>query len=105
MLDGFDDRTGYAQCIFAFTPSKDVEPIIFEGRTHGSIVAARAGTGPLFGWDPIFEPIAADQPDGAASSPQTYAEMDKDHKNSISHRYRSLDLLRKHILEKYEIGN
>ena len=104
MLDGFDDRTAYAQCIFAFTPSKDVEPIVFEGRTHGQIVAARVGTGHLFGWDPIFEPCQEDQAKDAAS-PQTYAEMDKDHKNAISHRYRSLDLLRKHILDTYDIGN
>lgn len=105
MLDGFDDRTAYAQCIFAFTPSKDVEPIIFEGRTNGRIVAARAGTGPLFGWDPIFEPCTEDQPQEAKESPQTYAEMDKDHKNAISHRYRSLDLLRKHVIDKYDLGN
>jgi inosine triphosphate pyrophosphatase len=103
MLDGFDDRTAYAQCIFAFTTSPDVEPIIFEGRTHGSVVTARAGTGPLFGWDPIFEPCAADQAAGVAA-PQTYAEMDKDHKNKISHRYRSLDALRTHILEHFDLS-
>lgn len=104
MLDGFDDRTAYAQCIFAFTPSPDVEPIIFDGRTYGSIVTARAGTGPLFGWDPIFEPSQADQVPGL-TSPQTYAEMDKNHKNSISHRYRSLDKLRTHIIDKYDLSN
>ena len=36
---------------------------------------------PDFGWDPVF------QPDGFT---ETYAEMDKAVKNSISHRYRSL---------------
>jgi inosine triphosphate pyrophosphatase len=50
-------------------------PMTFVGRTEGRIVPAR---GPLdFGWDPIFEPSGFDQ---------TYAEMDKVTKNSISHR-------------------
>lgn len=102
MLDGFDDRSAYAQCIFAFTPGGGVEPIVFEGRTNGTIVAARAGTGPLFGWDPIFEPSAADQLPGV-SSPQTYAEMDKTHKNSISHRFRSLNALREYLLAHYDL--
>ena len=53
----------------------DAEPITFVGRTEGSIVPAR---GPAdFGWDPVF------QPDGFDT---TYAEMDKDIKNTISHR-------------------
>lgn len=63
---------------------------MFEGRTDGRIVPAR---GPRnFGWDPIFEPEGFSQ---------TYAEMDKDTKNAISHRYRALDKLRAYLLEKY----
>jgi inosine triphosphate pyrophosphatase len=54
----------------------DAEPITFAGRTDGKIVTAR---GPAdFGWDPVF------QPDGFDT---TYAEMDKDLKNTISHRW------------------
>ncbi|MEW5305667.1 MAG: hypothetical protein WDW38_008152 [Sanguina aurantia] len=83
MLVGFEDKSGYAQCIFAYTPGPDVEPVVFVGRTDGAIVAARGPSD--FGWDPIFE---------AAGFGQTYAEMDKDIKNSISHRYRALDKLR-----------
>jgi inosine triphosphate pyrophosphatase len=87
MLVGFDDKSAYAQCIFSFTPSPSVEPICFVGRTHGKIVAAR---GPLdFGWDPIFEP------DGFEG---TYAELDKSVKNTISHRYRSLEKVREYII-------
>lgn len=64
---------------------------MFEGRTDGRIVPAR---GPRnFGWDPIFEPEGYSQ---------TYAEMDKDTKNSISHRYRALDKLRAHLLKVYD---
>ncbi|EFJ42082.1 hypothetical protein VOLCADRAFT_110025 [Volvox carteri f. nagariensis] len=86
MLAGFDDKTAYAQCIFAYTTGPEVEPIVFVGRTPGRIVAARGP--PDFGWDPIFEPEGFET---------TYAEMDKETKNKISHRYRSLDLLRSHL--------
>lgn len=48
---------------------------MFVGRTEGRIVAARGPTS--FGWDPIF------QPDGFE---ETYAQMDKTIKNTISHR-------------------
>jgi inosine triphosphate pyrophosphatase len=53
----------------------DTEPVTFVGRTDGSIVAARGPSD--FGWDPIF------LPDGFSD---TYAEMDKQLKNTISHR-------------------
>lgn len=80
MLDGFDDRTAYAQTVFAFTTGPGKEVHVFEGRTDGNIVPARGPTD--FGWDPIFEPL-----EGGG---QTYAEMTKAAKNSISHRGRSL---------------
>ncbi|WIA19441.1 hypothetical protein OEZ86_005779 [Tetradesmus obliquus] len=87
MLAGFDDKSAYAQCIFAYSPGPDAEPITFVGRTEGAIVPAR---GPAdFGWDPVF------QPDGFR---ETYAEMDKGVKNTISHRYRALDKLRAHLV-------
>ena len=38
-----------------------------------------------FGWDPIFEPAGRDL---------TYAQMDKDDKNEISHRGRALGMLK-----------
>lgn len=87
LLVGFDDRTAYAQCIFAYTPGPEVEPLVFVGRTPGRIVPARGP--PDFGWDPIFEPDGFER---------TYAELDKDIKNTISHRYRALDQLRTHLL-------
>lgn len=86
MLAGFDDKTAYAQCIFAYTPGPDTEPLVFVGRTPGRIVPAR---GPAdFGWDPVFLPNGFDH---------TYAEMDKAVKNTISHRYRALDKLRAYL--------
>jgi inosine triphosphate pyrophosphatase len=87
MLVGFEDKSAYAQCTFAYTPGPGVEPIIFVGKTEGRIVPAR-GPGD-FGWDPIF------QPDGFE---ETYAEMNPEIKNTISHRYRALDGLRKYLI-------
>eukprot|EP00980_Cylindrotheca_fusiformis_P021358 scaffold8240_cov133-Cylindrotheca_fusiformis.AAC.3 len=88
MLDGFDDRSGYAQTIVAYSPGPDGEVEVFEGRTDGKIVQPR---GPLdFGWDPIFEP---DEGEG-----KTYAEMSKEAKNAISHRGRSFKKLRKYLV-------
>ena len=46
------------------------------GRTPGQIVQPKGQT--TFGWDPVF------LPDGYN---QTYAELDKKVKNTISHRY------------------
>ena len=43
MLAGFDDKSAYAQCIFAFHSGKEGDDVItFVGRTEGSIVPARA---------------------------------------------------------------
>ncbi|KAJ3179560.1 nucleoside triphosphate pyrophosphohydrolase ham1 [Geranomyces variabilis] len=78
MLVGFDDKSADAVCTFAYCePGK--EPVVFEGRTRGKIVPARGPT--TFGWDAVFQP---------AGFEETYAEMDKDIKNTISHRYLSL---------------
>ena len=88
MLADFADKSAYAQCIFAFSEGPHDEPHVFVGRTPGSIVPAR---GPHdFGWDPVF------QPDGHA---HTYAEMPKEVKNTISHRYHSVAALRAYLVE------
>ena len=49
---------------------------MFVGRTEGRVVPARGGGS--FGWDPIFLPDGFDT---------TFAEMDKQLKNTISHRH------------------
>lgn len=86
MLHGWDDKSGYALCTFAYG-SRDGEISLFKGKTDGTIVPPR---GPRdFGWDPCFQPIGYDQ---------TYAEMDKSEKNKISHRAKALAELRLHLL-------
>ena len=64
LLAAYDDKSAYAQCIFAFAKSKHDEPVLFYGKTNGIITPARGPTD--FGWDPVF------QPDGYS---ETYAEM------------------------------
>lgn len=90
MLAGFEDKTAYALCTFAYSSGEPgAEPLIFAGRTAGKVVQPRAIPGkPAFGWDAIFEPEGFDR---------TYAEMDKETKNSISHRYKALMLVKQHL--------
>eukprot|EP00825_Cyclidium_porcatum_P023508 TRINITY_DN2589_c0_g1_i1.p1 TRINITY_DN2589_c0_g1~~TRINITY_DN2589_c0_g1_i1.p1 ORF type:complete len:190 (+),score=37.41 TRINITY_DN2589_c0_g1_i1:125-694(+) len=90
MLDGFEDKTAYAQCIISYMSEELKEPILFIGRTPGKIVQPRQKEGQTFGWDPIF------QPDGKT---QTYAEMEKSEKNLISHRYRAIEQMLKHFVK------
>jgi inosine triphosphate pyrophosphatase len=92
LLHGYDNKGAVATCTFAYCPwplEKDIEskcdftlesPVldrinVFTGAIHGQIVSPRGGR--QFGWDCVF------QPDGYT---QTYGEMTKDLKNSISHR-------------------
>jgi inosine triphosphate pyrophosphatase len=49
----------------------------------GDIVSARGPA--LFGWDPVFQPKGWEK---------TYAEMTKEEKNQLSHRYKAVDKLR-----------
>ncbi|XP_059620537.1 inosine triphosphate pyrophosphatase [Phlebotomus argentipes] len=87
MLEGFKDYSAEAVCTFAFTEGENEKVHLFYGRTPGTIVSPR---GPRdFGWDPCFQPTGYTE---------TYAEMDKKVKNSISHRYRAVDNFRDFIL-------
>ncbi|XP_009377451.2 inosine triphosphate pyrophosphatase [Pyrus x bretschneideri] len=88
LLMAYEDKSAYALCSFSFTTGPSVEPITFLGKTPGRIVPARGPTD--FGWDPVF------QPDGYE---QTYAEMPKEEKNKISHRFRALALVKSHFAE------
>ncbi|CAN6725822.1 unnamed protein product [Malus baccata var. baccata] len=88
LLMAYEDKSAYALCSFSFTTGPSVEPLTFLGKTPGRIVPARGPTD--FGWDPVF------QPDGYE---QTYAEMPKEEKNKISHRFRALALVKSHFAE------
>ncbi|XP_017975043.1 PREDICTED: inosine triphosphate pyrophosphatase isoform X2 [Theobroma cacao] len=88
LLMAYEDKSAYALCAFSFALGPDVEPITFLGETPGKIVPARGPND--FGWDPIFQPDGYDQ---------TYAEMPKEEKNKISHRYRALAMVKSHFAE------
>jgi len=83
MLEGFENKTIEAVATFAYSEGPGHEPILFQGRTEGKLVPARGPT--TFGWDPAFEY----PPFG-----QTYAEMEKEVKNKISHRGKALEKLK-----------
>ncbi|PWY98590.1 putative HAM1-protein [Testicularia cyperi] len=89
MLDGFDDRTASAICTFAYSPGPGQEVLIFEGKTEGKIVPPRGPT--AFGWDPILE---------VTGTGLTYAEMESNQKNSLSHRYKALAALQAYLSSK-----
>ena len=81
LLAGFDDKTAYAMTVVAYSPGPGQTPAVFCGKTSGKIVMPRGRLD--FGWDPIFQPE-----DGAGD--KTYGEMEKQEKDSISHRSRAL---------------
>ena len=99
MLVGFEDKSAYALTVIAYSGGGENDNIeIFEGRTEGLIVPPR---GPLdFGWDPIFEPTEGGQDGLPGGSGETYAEMNKDQKNAISHRGKAFAKLRTFLRNK-----
>jgi XTP/dITP diphosphohydrolase len=96
-----ENRTARFRCVLALVPviPKRMENAssvcfagesavqIFDGACEGKIIfAPRGGNG--FGYDPLFVP------DGFI---RTFAELDDDKKNQLSHRARALEKLRKQI--------
>jgi len=92
-----DDKSAQAMCTFAVMSDEMQEPELFQvqyssllskiqdlqiqGICPGQIVVPRGETS--FGWDPCFQP---DHDSG-----HTFAEMDKNVKNGISHRSKALE--------------
>ena len=74
----FDDHSAYAQSIYGLQKNEKEEPKLFIGKTDGEIVSPRGDNN--FGWDPCFKP---------SCSKKTFAEMDDNEKNKISHRGKS----------------
>jgi inosine triphosphate pyrophosphatase len=87
LLMAYEDKSAYAQCIFAFKNGKGDPIHLFTGKINGTIVSARGPN--KFGWDPIFMP---------SGYTETFAEMESELKNTISHRYKALQLLKKFLI-------
>jgi XTP/dITP diphosphohydrolase len=80
-LDGKDNRKACFRCVISLIIRG--KEYLFEGRVDGEILKERRGNAG-FGYDPIF------RPDGFE---QSFAEMDADLKNSMSHRGRAVQKL------------
>lgn len=72
------DRSARFRTVIAFVDGKNEH--LFEGIVEGEIIAEKRGTNG-FGYDPVFVP------DGFS---KTFAEMELEEKNSVSHRARAL---------------
>ena len=87
-MEGRKDRSAAFRCALALKiPGKDT--LIAEGKCPGTILYERRGTGG-FGYDPLFlyEPMG-----------KTYAEMNEQEKNGISHRARAAEKMREIMKE------
>ncbi|XP_053604055.1 inosine triphosphate pyrophosphatase [Plodia interpunctella] len=93
LLAGWEDKSAEAVSTFAYCDGssncEDLDVFIFQGRTVGEIVKPRGRRD--FGWDCVFQPQGYDK---------TYGELPKEEKNKISHRYKALDKVRAHFIEK-----
>lgn len=80
-MEGMSNRRASFKTVLALETG-DIS-YFFEGEIQGMIIPEKRGTGG-FGYDPIFVP------DGYT---KTFAEMDPDEKNAISHRSLAVDKL------------
>lgn len=87
-LQNKSDRSAYFITVIALIEEADIK--IFEGRIDGMIAESKSGKGG-FGYDPIFIPQGYNI---------TFAEMDEDSKNKISHRGIATNKLMNYLLEK-----
>lgn len=88
-LMGKEDRKACFKCIISLIIKG--KEYLFEGRVDGVILPERQGTSG-FGYDPIF------LPEGFTRS---FAEMDAETKNRISHRGRAVQKLVRFLYEEY----
>jgi XTP/dITP diphosphohydrolase len=87
-LEGETNRSARFRTVIALAQGSDIR--LFEGVVEGEITTAPAGCGG-FGYDPVFKPL---------ESSVTFAEMDADAKNAVSHRGRATAALMKYLLNQ-----
>lgn len=76
----------YFECVICLV-KKGEKPLFFKGKVEGTIISPLKGDNG-FGYDPCFKPNGYDKP---------FSLLDKEIKNSISHRYRALIQLAKYF--------
>ncbi len=86
------NRAAKAQCCVAYWDG--VEARIFVGECAGEILVEPRGA-QNFGWDPWFKPHG---------STRTFAEMDAEEKDEISHRGKAYRMLRDHLRREPHVG-
>lgn len=91
-LAGVTNRRAIFRCVIALANPSGYTQIV-EGECHGTIVNSPSGTGG-FGYDPLFIP------DGYT---QTFAEMNAELKNNISHRAIALQKAKEKWLKQGQI--
>jgi XTP/dITP diphosphohydrolase len=83
-LAGIADRRAHYACVLVLMRhADDPEPVIAEGRWHGTIIDTPRGSGG-FGYDPHFED---------AETGMTGAELPRDRKHELSHRGKAMRVL------------
>nr|WP_310402799.1 RdgB/HAM1 family non-canonical purine NTP pyrophosphatase [Chryseobacterium vietnamense] len=79
-MQGIENRKAYFVTVLCYYDENGAQ--YFEGRVHGNLLTENKGF-KGFGYDPIFVPEGYER---------TFAEMDPEDKNKISHRKQALDL-------------
>lgn len=85
MLEGKEDRSAQFKTVIALVTGDDTH--YFEGIVKGNITCEKHGTDG-FGYDPVFRPHGYNV---------TFAEMNSEEKNKISHRGRAVEKLVEHL--------
>ena len=87
-MEGVENREAFFVCALALKiPGR--EPVLAEGRCPGVLLHERRGTGG-FGYDPLFlyEPLG-----------KTFAEVNEEEKNAVSHRARACEAMKRKMAE------
>ncbi|MDE6263698.1 MAG: non-canonical purine NTP diphosphatase [Paramuribaculum sp.] len=87
-MEGKENRAARFRTVIALVQGNETH--LFDGVVEGKITFAPAGNSG-FGYDPVFKPV---------ESNVTFAEMDADAKNAISHRGRATAKLIDYLLGK-----
>lgn len=85
-LNGVDNRRAHFSTVMALLRGDELH--FFEGRVDGVIATEPHGDGG-FGYDPVFVPVE--------TAPLTFAQVDADTKNAISHRGRATRALASYL--------